>query len=230
MGFLRQSKSKKFILAGVAVAVIAGGFFALKFMTSGGEEVKQEKGQTASKAVKKASTPPAEKKAPAPEKKENTSPLFEAMKELKDPFRIEDPALAELQDKISSTQKEIEYLKATLEEKKLRQEIRDIEMSMSGSTAASAAPNQGAQTEITGESAEEGNAEPGVLVKGILYSDEVRSALLISKDRKNWVHEGESFAGWEIVQIYRDRVMLSKAGRDSIFFCDRSEVIKKGEL
>ena len=229
MGFLSQSKSKKFILAGVAVAVIAGGFFALKFMTSGGEEVKPEKGQTASKASKKASTPPAEKKAPAPEKKENNSPLFEAMKELKDPFRTEDPAMSELQDKISSTKKEIEYLKAALEEKKLRQEIRDIEMSISGSSVPTS-PNQKAQTEITGESAEEGDAELGVMVKGILFSDEAKSALLISKNRKNWVHEGESFEGWEIIQIYRDRVMLSKAGRDSIFFCDRSDVIKKGEL
>lgn len=229
MGSLSQSKSKKFILAGVAVAVIAGGFFALKFMTSGGEEVKQEKGQTAPRAVKTATTPPAEKKAPAPEKKENTSPLFEAMKQLKDPFRVEDPAMSELTDKISSTQKEIEYLKASLEEKKLRQEIKDIETSMSGPSSP-AAPTQTVQTEGMAESVEEPNGEPGIMVKGILFSDEARSALLISKDRKDWVHEGESFEGWEIIQIYRDRVMLSKAGRDSVFFCDHSEVTKKGEL
>jgi uncharacterized small protein (DUF1192 family) len=229
MGFLGQSKSKKFILAGVAVAIIAGGFFALKFMTSGGEEVKQEKGQTAARTAKKASPTFAEKKSAVGEKKENSSPLFEAMKALKDPFRMEDPAVAELQDKISSTKREIEYLKATLEEKKLRQEIRDIEMSMNEPTV-SAPPHQQSPIEITGETVAEVNIEAGVMVKGILFSDEAKSALLISKDRKEWVNEGEYFAGWEIVKIYRDRVMLSKAGRDSVFFCDRSEVIKKEGL
>ena len=123
MGLPKGLKSKKLLLVGAGLAaVILIGFFAMKFMTSGGAEMVQEKPRSAPRSAKKISKPR--------KKEETKSPLFQAMEALKDPFRKEDPKLIELQDKLGRTQKEIEYLKASLQEKKLRQEIREIERSL----------------------------------------------------------------------------------------------------
>jgi hypothetical protein len=220
MGFSDPAKSKKLILAGGAIILILGGFFALKFMTADGGDVKPEITQTAPQPGK-ISTLAAQKTSPA-EKKESPS-LMDALKEMKDPFRTEDT----VQDKLSNAKKEIEYLKASLEEKKLRLEIREIEKSLD-EAAQTTTGGQIIQSNSTGE-AEADRAKDTVTVKGILFTEEEKSVLLISEDRKDWVHEGEYFGGWEIKQIYHDHVVLSKAGRDYFFYYDRTGVTRQGE-
>jgi type IV pilus biogenesis protein PilP len=182
--------------------------------------VAPEKAQSTRRTSTKISKP--QKEAPT------QSPLFEALKTFKDPFRKEDSKLAELQDKLSLTQKEIEYLKATLEEKKLRREIKEIEKVIRESAGTS---TPGTETEIESLGGKKGEAksQKSVLVKAISISDDEKSALILSGDKKAWVHEGEMFDGWEIKEIRRDSVVLLRASKTYVFFCDRPGTTREGE-
>lgn len=214
-------KSKKVLVLGLgAVVVILVGFFVLKFITSGGTEMASQRVQSAPRTGKKISQPK--------KKESEKSPLFEALEALKDPFRGEDPEVVQLQDKINATKKEIEFLKASLEEKKLRQEIKELEKSISG--AAGTSP-PGAETEIgsTGEKKGKAKSQKRVLVKAILITDDEKSALIVSGSKKTWVHEGEEFDGWEIKEIKKDSVVLLRAGKTFVFFYDRPIIIMEGE-
>ena len=150
------------------------------------------------------------------------------MQALKDPFRTEDPKAAELQDKLDLTKKEIEYLKATLEEKKLRQEIREIEKSLTKGEQLGM-PEGEAEVFSSPGPKEEGDSEKRVLVKAILITDDDRSALLVSGGRKTWVRQGERFDGWEIKEIREESVVAWKGGKTFVFFYDRPAITREGE-
>jgi len=214
-------KSKKLLLLGSGAVVVAlVGFFVLKFMASGPDDVAREKPQSATRTGQKISKP---------KKKEQTqSPLFEALEALKDPFRGEDPKLVEMQDKIDATKKEIELLRASLEEKKLRKEIKELEKSIKESAGTSM---PGAEIQIGSADRKKGEAKSqmGVLVKAILISDDDKSALIVFGDQKIWVHEGEEFEGWEIKEIKKDSVVLLKEGKTLVFFYDRPSITREGE-
>jgi hypothetical protein len=214
-------KSRKLLLVGAGlVVVILVGFFLMKFMASGGAEMAQERPRSARRT---------ERKISKPQKKEETkSPLFKAMEALKDPFRKEDPQLIELQDKLGRTQKEIEYLKASLEEKKLRQEIREIERSLIGDDQSGAVGSEVGITPSVGTN-EETRSEKHVLVKAILITDEEKSALLVYGDKKSWVHQGERFDVWEIKEIRKESVVLLREGKSFVFFYDRPGITREGE-
>ncbi len=115
-----------------------------------------------------------------------------------------------------------------MEEKKLREEIKQIERSLSESGSL------GISREKTGTvspEGEEAQAEPQerVVVKAILITDEMKSALIISGNKKIWVHENDQFDGWKIKQIKKDRVLLLRAGKTYVFFYDRpSSIIIEG--
>jgi hypothetical protein len=214
-------KSKKLLLGVGLIGFILVGFFALKFMTSGGADAVPEKPKSARRPERKISKP--QQKAES-----KKSPLFEAMEALKDPFRAEDPKAAELQDKLDMTQKEIEYLKATLEEKKLRKEIKDIEKALAESGETESLENESEVLSAPGK--EEAQVDQDwILVKAILITDEDRSALLVSGNHKSWVHEGEFFCGWEVQTINQDNVILLKSGRRFVFFYDRPGITRGGE-
>ncbi len=213
-------KSKKILFGAVAMGIILMAFFALKFMTSGGADVVPEKVRSAPRTGKKISKP---------QKKEETkSPLFKAMEKLKDPFRTEDPKAAELQDKLRLTQKEIEYLKATLEEKKLRQEIREIEKSMAQGDQTGTHGNEIVVTSSDGKKGE-AKSPKWVQIKAILITDDGKTALIVSGGKKSWVHEGEQFDGWEIKEIREESVVLLKEGKTFVFFYDRPGISREGE-
>ncbi|UCB52807.1 MAG: hypothetical protein JSV10_01575 [Candidatus Zixiibacteriota bacterium] len=221
MDLPKSLKSKKLLLVGAGlVVVILVGFFLMKFMTSGGAEMAQEKPRSARRT---------ERKISKPQKKEETkSPLFKAMEALKDPFRKEDPKLIELQDKLGRTQKEIEYLKASLEEKKLRHEIREIEKSLAGDDQSGALESEMTTTPSVGTS-EEAGSQKRLLVKAILITDEERSALLVYGDRKTWVNEGDRFDVWEIKEIRKESVVVLKEGKSFVFFYDRPGITREGD-
>jgi hypothetical protein len=216
-------KSKKPLLVGAGlVGVILVSFFLLKFMTSGGVEEVPERSRSAHQPEKKISPP-------HPQKQEEVkSPLFQAMQALKDPFRKEDPKLIELQDKLGQTQREIEYLKANLEEKKLRQEIMEIERSMAEGNQLSASVGKGGLLPLN-ENKGEVKSQESVLVKAIMITDEEKSALLVFKDKGIWVHEGEHFDGWEIKEIRKESVVLLREGKAFVFFYDRPYITREGE-
>lgn len=214
-------KSKKLLLVVAVLVVVSVGFFALKFMTSGGDQTESEKPRSAQRTAKKIPKPKTEE----PDK----SPLFEAMEALRDPFHSEDPKAAELKDKLDMTKKEVEYLKAILEEKKLKQEIRDIEKSLAEEQGLGAAGDQVAILPPSSDAKAQDRPRSGLLVKAILITDEKRSALLASGDKKTWVHEGEHFDGWKIREIREGSVVVLKKGRTFVFFYDRPTVGLEGE-
>lgn len=209
MGLSEKFKSKKIRLGLVAIGALILGFFVFVFMNSGSSEMKPRKTRSAHRTPNKTITKPKQEKPVQ-------SPLFEALKKWKDPFRKEEPGLVELQDKIDATKKQIEYLKASLEEKKLRQEIKELEKSIRGG---SNAPEK--ETELKSGEKEVSEFQERVLVKAILITDDEKSALIISGGKKSWVHEGEEFDGWEIKEIKRDSVVLLRAGKIYVFFYDR---------
>jgi type IV pilus biogenesis protein PilP len=216
MMFLEKFKSKKIRLGMVAIGVIVLGFFVFMFVNSGGPDLAPERARSAQRTRNKPISKP-QKEKPV------QSPLFEALKKWKDPFRNEDPQLVQLQDKIDATRKEIEYLKASLEEKKLRQEIKELEKFIGAGT--------GTAKKETGLGTGERGMSPSqkrVLVKAILITDEEKSALIVSGGKKTWVHEGEEFDGWEIKKIKTDSVVLSRAGKTYVFFYDGFGFIREG--
>jgi hypothetical protein len=221
MGLPKNLKSKRLLVVGAGlVAVILIGFFAMKFMNSGGAEMTQEKPPSARRS---------EKKISKPQKKEETkSPLFQAMEALKDPFRKEDPKLMELHDKLGRTQKEVEYLKASLQEKKLRQEIWEIEKSLAEGDQSGALESEVATTP-SAETNEEARSEKHVLVRAILITDEEKSALLVYGDKRTWVEEGDRFDVWEIKEIRKESVVLLRDGKSFVFFYDRPGITREGE-
>jgi hypothetical protein len=212
MGLPARLKSKKVALGVGAVVVTLVGFLVLKSMTSEVTEVAPEQTRSARPAAKKVSKP---------QKKESgNAPLFEGLQNLKDPFRTEDPKVVELQDQINTTKKEIEFLKASLEEKKLRQEIKELEKSIKGT--ADISPPEGERGILsTGRERAEIKSQKSVLVKAILIEDDQRSAFIVSGGQKAWVHEGEEFDGWEIKEIKKDRVVVLRTGKIHVFFYDR---------
>lgn len=216
MVLFEEFKSKKIRLGLVAVGVILLGFFVFMFMNSGGGEVAEKRFRPASRTRKTISKP--KKEEPA------KSPLFQALKELQDPFRGESPELVKLQNKIKATKKEIEFLKVSIEEKKLRQEMKELEKSVRAGTS-----TPGKETELG--SGEKGVSGPQkrVLVKAILITDDEKSAFIVSEGKKGWVHEGEEFDGWKIKEIKRDSILLSRAGKTYVFFYDRFGFTKEGK-
>lgn len=215
MAISGKFKSKKIRLGLAAIGLIVVGFIAFTFMNSGGSEMEPRKNLSPLKNRAQ--------QVSKPQKEETTkSPLFETLKKWKDPFRKEDQELVELQEKIDATKKEIEYLKASLEEKKLRQEIKDIEKSIYTGT------------EMPGKEIELGSKEikidtqEKVQVMAILFSEDDKSALLLSQGKKSWVHEGEEFDGWRIKEIRKDSVVLLKAGKTYVFYYDRLGFSEEG--
>jgi len=216
MGLSDRFKSKKIRLGLAAIGVIVLGFFVFMFMNSGGSEVEPAKSRSAQRTHAK---PISKAQKEEPEK----SPLFETLKKWKDPFRNEDPELVELQDRIDATKKKIEYLKASLEEKKLKQEITEIEKSI----------NAGRGTRepelAVGEKGAVESKEKVATVRAILITDNEKSALIVSGGRKSWVREGEEFDGWSIKQINSDSVVLLRAGKTYVFYYDRLGFGTKGK-
>jgi len=230
MGIPAQLKSKKVLLGLGAVVVIGVGLFVFQLMSSGGTDV--DKPPRRSRSAPRASGGKALGKAPtsasALKKEEPTeSPLFQALEALKDPFRKEDPRRAELEDKLSWTQKEVEYLKISLEEKKLRYEIKELEKSM-GQTNQSGAPGEELVVQPSGGKKDEDRSQRKVWVKAILITDEQRSALISYRGKKTWIIEGEQFDGWKVKRITNDSVVLLRGGKAFVFFYDRPGITWEG--
>ncbi|MFQ5868666.1 MAG: hypothetical protein ACE5JC_02065 [Candidatus Zixiibacteriota bacterium] len=220
MGLSERLKSKKVVVGLGATGAILLVFVLFKFMTSGGTEVAPERDRGA---------PRTRKPVPKPPKKEATSsPLFETLKAWKDPFRVEDAQTIELQDKMNAVKKEIEFLKITLEEKRLRKEIKELENQI-GEAGGTATPErqQGASS-AGGREASSGTTK-GVVVKAILITDKEKKALITSGSKSRWVHEGEEFDGWEIKEIKKDSVVLSRAGKTRVFSYDRPSFSRGGK-
>jgi hypothetical protein len=222
MGLINRLKSKKALmgLGGVGAALLV--IVVLVLMNSGGSEATTQRERSAPRTARKAAPKPAAKNEPA------TTPLFETLKAWKDPFRGEDPQVLELQDRINAVRKEIEYLKVTLEEKRLKQEIKNLEKELGGA----AAPSVSAGGTVSKSTGAGGRATTSytrrVTVKAIMTTEEDKKALITSGSRESWVREGERFDLWEVREINIDNVVLARGDRTYVFFYDRSSFSQVG--
>jgi type IV pilus biogenesis protein PilP len=223
MALSEQLKSKKMLLGLGTVLLVVVGFFVFQAISSG------ESDQPLSKQRSKpASQTAARRQAPPESQEQPESPLFQAIQALKDPFREEDSMRVKLEAKLELTKKEVEYLKAALEEKQLRMEIAEIEKSLAQADQIQT-PEAGQTAALPGLERESIQPEERIQVKAILTTDERRIALLMYKGQKAWICPGESLGAWKVERITDNYVVLSKEGVTSVFFYHRPGVTRQGE-
>lgn len=224
VGFL---KNKKIVLGiGLAFLVIVG-FFAFKLLTGGGEAQAPppprrttERSQPRSKPQKQAQSQSlakkegakadalAQAKADTTQKLPGETPLYRLLKGWRDPFGNGNRRVAELEERIKIIKMEIELLRDSLEQERLKDELAKLGRSYAP------APVSGSRSESYTNAKK---SEPKkITVKAILISEDGKTALLYWGSKKAWVKEGELFEGWLISEIGEDRVILTKEGASQI--------------
>jgi len=175
------------ILPLLAVAGVAA--FLLMRPRAASEVAPAETAVEASTATATASDAPSMQVATAANQTDEVSPdvLAQALAAWRDPFQAEAAELVSMQEKIKLKEKEIEVLKLTLEEKKLREQLRgpdrdSLRTRASSTTAAAATTDR-------------------VTVKALLCSEARRAVLLATGSTSAWVSEGESFGGMQVVRL-----------------------------
>lgn len=127
--------------------------------------------------------------------------LAQALATWRDPFQAEAAELVSMQGRIKLKEKEIEVLKLTLEEKKLRDQLRGSGGEGPGAPVSSPPAVVPATTAPTGR----------VTVKALLCSESRRAALLTTGRTSAWVSEGESFGGMQVVRLDSETATLVTA-------------------
>jgi len=124
--------------------------------------------------------------------------MAQALAAWRDPFQAEAVELVVMEERIKLKQKEIEVLKLTLEEKKLRDQLRGTDLDTTRTrprTTPATAPAPAKR----------------VTVKALLCSEARRAALLTNGGTSAWVSEGESFGGMQVVHLDPDKVTFMTA-------------------
>jgi hypothetical protein len=132
-------------------------------------------------------------------------PLYHALDAWRDPFAAETGALLELQEQIKVKQKEIEVLRLSLEEKKLRTQIE-----------AADAPRDSLGQVVPGALRQRGEPTPAVAVRAVIVSETQRAALLAIGARSTWVAEGEFFGPYRVAHVDRAAAVLVRDGRQQV--------------
>jgi len=220
-------KNKKVLLAlGLAFVLIIG-FFAFKMLSGGGgEEVKTEPKNKRTVERPQLRNRPEKKDQPAIQTKENIpadssvkvakadstqklpgeTPLYQMLKAWRDPFGNGNRRITELEESIKIIKMQIELLRDSLEQEKLKEELAKMKKSISPAPVYSSKPVSNTQVK----------SQDKITVKAILISDVKRSALLYMANKKAWVKVGDLFEGWLVSEINSDKVVLTRDGRDLI--------------
>jgi len=220
-------KNKKVLLAlGLAFVLIIG-FFAFKMLSGGGgEEVKTEPKNKRTVERPQLRNRPEKKDQPAIQTKENIpadssvkvakadstqklpgeTPLYQMLKAWRDPFGNGNRRITELEESIKIIKMQIELLRDSLEQEKLKEELAKMKKGFSPAPVYSSKPVSSAQVK----------GQDKITVKAILISDVKRSALLYMANKKAWVKVGDLFEGWLVSEINSDKVVLTRDGRDLI--------------
>jgi hypothetical protein len=222
VGFL---KNKKIVLGLGLVFILIIGFFAFKLLTGGGEiqtpatqRRTVERPQPRNKSQNQ--TPPksqakkegvktdslTQAKADTTQKLPGETPLYRLLKGWRDPFGNGNRRVAELEERIKLIKMEIELLRDSLEQEKLKDELAKLNKSYTP------APVFGSKQESYPKKSE----PKKITVKAILISEDSKTALLYLGSRKAWVKEGELFEGWVVSEIGKDKVVLTKEGISQI--------------
>lgn len=222
IGFL---KNKKIVLGLGLVIILIIGFFAFKLLTGGGEiQTPPTQRRTAERAQprnKPQNQAPLKKltkkedvkddslsqaKADTAQKLPGETPLYRLLKGWRDPFGNGNRRVAELEERIKIIKMEIELLRDSLEQEKLKEELAKLKKNYTPEPVFSSKP----------ESLPQKSEPKKITVKAILISEEGKTALLYFGSRKAWVNEGGLFEGWVVSEIGKDKVVLTKEGRSQI--------------
>ncbi|HVP37130.1 MAG TPA: hypothetical protein VMT04_09070 [Terriglobales bacterium] len=223
IGFL---KNKKILLGIGLVFLLIVCFFAFKMFSGGNQPVPEpqakktaERSQlrkTASGQVQTKSSAgqisPADSsvkiaKTDSTEKVPGQTPLYELLKNFRDPFGNGDKRVSELEDRLKTIKMEIELLRDSLDKEKLKDELTKFQKGSNPSPGVVYNPTIPEQIK---------SSDQTILVKAILIAENNRTALLYLSSKKAWVKEGDIFEGWLVSQISSERVVLTKGGRNQI--------------
>ena len=219
IGFL---KNKKILLASGIVFLLIVGFFVFKLLIGGDDFQTQppqrrtteatrtrSRTQTQTKAqsqTQKGSNSIKSTKADTAKKLPGETPLYSLLKGWRDPFGNGNKRVSELEEKIKIIKMEIELLRSSLEQQKLKEELADLKKSRSPDPVLSSIPETSTK-----------KSEPKkITVKAILISENGETALLYFGNKKAWVRPGDNFEGWDVSDIDPDRVVLIKEGENQI--------------
>jgi hypothetical protein len=220
-------KNKRvFLIFGLVLVVIIG-FFAFKMLSGGGqEEVKTEPPNKKTVERTQPRSKPEKKIQPAVQTKENApvdtstktvktdstqklpgeTPLYKMLKAWRDPFGNGNRRITELEESIKIIKMQIELLRDSLEQEKLKDELAKMKKGSSPIPVFSSKPASNTQV----------RSPDKIIVKAILISEVKRTALLYMSSKKAWVTVGDLFEGWLVTEINSDRVVLTRDGRNQI--------------
>ncbi len=136
-------------------------------------------------------------------------PVYTRVKELRDPFKDMEMNVWKLNNLLLLKKKEVELLKATLEESKLRKAIKELGGTVHGS---------GLLQEIGTSSAQ---AEVGPKLLAVVISEGVKKALITIGSDTAWIEEGQQFRGLRVVKIDDQGVLVTYKGK--------KKLLKQGE-
>ena len=224
IGFL---KNKKILLLGSGlILLLIIGFFAFKMLSGGSQpllepQIKktaerpplrktaqgQAQAQNAAKQTSPADSSIKVAKADSTQKAPGQTPLYELLKNFRDPFGSGNKRMTELEDRLKTIKMEIELLRDSLEQEKLKEELTKFKKGSSPAPVIVYKPSTPAQTK---------SSDKTIIVKAILIAENNRTALLYLSSKKAWVKVGDLFEGWVISEISSDRVVLTRDGKNQI--------------
>jgi hypothetical protein len=220
-------KNKKLLSTLGLLFVLIIGFFAFKMLSGGGqEEVKTESRNKKTVERTQLSSKPERKIQPAAQTKENAlrdssakavkadstqklpgeTPLYQMLKTWRDPFGNGNRRITELEESIKIIKMQIELLRDSLEQEKLKDELAKMKKGNSPTPVFSSKPASNTQV----------RSQDKIIVKAILISEIKRTALLYMSSKKAWVTVGDLFEGWLVSEINSDKVVLTRDGRNLI--------------
>lgn len=127
--------------------------------------------------------------------------LTQSLESRRDPFQSQSMAVLALEEDIKLKSKEIEVLRLTLEERRLRQQIAGVGRD---STLAPA----DAESAVGGATADPGRVE----LLAVIDSERRRAALLSDGAHAAWVREGSAFGIWQLVEVRDNGVTVAGNG------------------
>jgi type II secretory pathway component PulC len=128
------------------------------------------------------------------------------LKAWRDPFGNGNRRITELEESIKIIKMQVELLRDSLEQEKLKEELAKMKKGFSPAPVFTSKPVSNTQVK----------SQDKITVKAILISDVKKSALLYMANKKAWVKVGDLFEGWLISEINSDRVVLTRDGRDLV--------------
>ena len=219
-------KNKKILLGSGLILLLIIGFFAFTMLSGGSQPPpepqtkktaerpqlrKTKQGQAQAQNTARQTSPADSSvkvaKADSIQKVPGQTPLYELLKNFRDPFGSGNKRVTELEERLKMIKMEIELLRDSLEQEKLKEELTKFKKGSSTAPVIVYKPSTPAQIK---------SSDKTIIVKAILIAENNRTALLYLSSKKAWVKVGDLFEGWVISEISSDRVVLTRDGKNQI--------------